>query len=61
MTFNSFIKNIKWRFAKLFYSIDAQKWQNVLFVNEDFQKGNNNNFKYQSVLTGSIQNPYDIK
>lgn len=39
MTFNSFIKNIKWRFAKLFYSIDAQKWQNVLFANEDFQKG----------------------
>lgn len=39
MNFNSFIRNIKWRLAKIFYSYDKQWWQKAQFVNEDFRNG----------------------
>ena len=39
MDFDSFIRNIRWRFGKIFYSHERQKWQQALYVNEDFKKG----------------------
>lgn len=39
MTLHSLIRNLKWRFGKYFYSPKRQKWQNVLFANEDFKNG----------------------
>ena len=39
MNFNSFIKNLRWRFGKIFYSQERQGWQKTLFVNEDFKEG----------------------
>lgn len=39
MNFNSLIRNIKWRLAKILYSYDKQWWQKAQFVNEDFRNG----------------------
>lgn len=39
MDFDSFIRNIKWRLGKIFYSHERQKWQKTIFVNEDFKNG----------------------
>lgn len=39
MDFDSFIRNIRWRLGKIFYSHERQKWQMTIFGNEDFKKG----------------------
>ena len=39
MDFDSLQRNFRWRFGKIFYSNDKQKWQQALYVNEDFKKG----------------------
>lgn len=39
MTLDSLIRNIKWRFARRFYSADAFNWIKVKFKNEDFKNG----------------------
>ena len=48
MDFDSFIRNIRWRFGHLFYSLDKRWWQTVLFINEDFKKGKIIQFKEYS-------------
>lgn len=39
MDFDSLQRNFRWRFGKIFYSNDKQKWQQALFINEDFKNG----------------------
>ena len=39
MNLSSIIKNIKWRYAKLFYNEEEKLWQKLLFINDDFKKG----------------------
>ena len=39
MTLASLIKNIKWRFARLFYSENAYKWFQAKERNENFKEG----------------------
>lgn len=39
MDFDSLQRNFRWRFGKIFYSNDKQKWQQTLFINEDFKNG----------------------
>lgn len=39
MTLHSLIRNLRWKFGKCFYSIEKQKWQNVMFANMDFKDG----------------------
>ena len=39
MNLNSIIRNIKWRYAKLFYNEEEKLWQKLLFINEDFKNG----------------------
>lgn len=39
MNFDSFIRNIKWRFGRTFFSKEKQEWQKVIFAIEDFRNG----------------------
>lgn len=39
MNLSSIIRNIKWRYGKLFYNEEEKLWQKLLFANDDFKKG----------------------